>query len=252
MCFLAHTCTETHVCADSCWRDQSRVHDETRKQSVQSGHQVCILPTLSPWKQRDGRKTTVETESFRSFHSSLSLWWSVSVHRSFFFSCHPSSGSKVRISCSPAAAEDSSYLPSQCVKCRSMLWRVRKVQLSRGNSTLDGWEMGSHSSVITLATGGDMERPPKGRMWPVQWRTWRNRGKVYIRLDIWCHPTQVLKVQSQVSGLRSACWPQKMKCQKIFLSKLFMSTNPFKAETKQLTTQKAFHRLVYCFVVLPG
>lgn len=34
--------------------------------------------------------------------------------------------------------KDRSYLPSQCVKCKSMLWRVRKVLVSSGNSTLDG------------------------------------------------------------------------------------------------------------------
>lgn len=84
--------------------------------------------------------------------------------------------SKVSVSDSPAAGDESSHLPLQCVKRRSMLWRVRKVKLSRGNSTLDGWGMGSHSRVVTLAAGGDKEPPPNGRMWPVQWRTWRNRG----------------------------------------------------------------------------
>lgn len=64
-----------------------------------------------------------------------------------------------------------SYLPSQCVKCRSMVWRVRKAQVSRGNSTLDGWGMGSHSSVITLAAGGDLALPANGRIRPVQRRT---------------------------------------------------------------------------------
>ena len=47
----------THVCAGSCWRDQSRARDETRRPSGQSDPQVCIQPTLSPWKQTDGRKT---------------------------------------------------------------------------------------------------------------------------------------------------------------------------------------------------
>lgn len=64
-----------------------------------------------------------------------------------------------------------SYLPSQCVKHRSMVWRVRKAQVSKGNSTLDGWGMGSHSSVITLAAGGDLSSPANGRIRPVQWRT---------------------------------------------------------------------------------
>lgn len=54
-------------------------------------------------------------------------------------SCLPSTERpKVRVSYSPAAGDESSYLPLQCVKRRSMLWRVRKVKLSRGNSTLDG------------------------------------------------------------------------------------------------------------------
>lgn len=59
-----------------------------------------------------------------------------------------------------------SYRPSQCVKRRSMLCRVRKVEVSRGNSTLDGWGTGSHRRVITLAAGGDVVEapPPKGRM----------------------------------------------------------------------------------------
>lgn len=52
-----------------------------------------------------------------------------------------------------------SYLPSQCVKHRSMVWRLRKAQVSKGNSTLDGWGMDSHSSVITRAAGGDLPSP---------------------------------------------------------------------------------------------
>lgn len=67
-----------------------------------------------------------------------------------------------------------SYRPSQWVKWRSMLWRVRKVLASRGNSTLDGWGTGSHNSIITRAAGGDVEL--SGRMWPVQWNTWGRTG----------------------------------------------------------------------------
>lgn len=73
------------------------------------------------------------------------------------------------------------YLPSQCVKHRSMLWRVRKVQVSRGNSTLDGWGMGSHNRIITLAADGELGLPPNGHMWPVQWRTWRTRSQICVR-----------------------------------------------------------------------
>lgn len=164
------------MCAGSCWRDQSRVRDETRRPSGQSDPQVCIQPTLSPWKQTDGRKTG--DLQFQPDISISLLFCSFLLNKEETVSSwFPSTErSKVRVGYSPAAGDESSHLPLQCVKRRSMLWRVRKVKLSRGNSTLDGWGMGSHSRVVTLAAGGDKEPPPNGRMWPVQWRTWRNRG----------------------------------------------------------------------------
>lgn len=163
-CCNTQTHTDTHMCAGSCWCDLSREREETRSLSVQSNHQVCIPPALQPWKQREKRKPGVQRFLFPL---SFALQWNGIPPAS-----HPRGRSKVEI-----CYIFPSHLPSQWVKRRSMLWRVRKVQVSRGNSTLDGCGMGSHSRVMTLPAGGDAEPLPKGRMWPVQWRTWRKRAR---------------------------------------------------------------------------
>lgn len=164
-CCNTQTHTDTHMCAGSCWCDLSRVREETRSLSVQSNHQVCIPPALQPWKQREKRKPGVQRflSPFLSRYSGMVF---------LLLPIHGGGRSKVEI-----GYIFPSHLPSQWVKRRSMLWRVRKVQVSRGNSTLDGCGMGSHSRVMTLPAGGDAEPLPKGRMWPVQWRTWRKRAR---------------------------------------------------------------------------
>ncbi len=143
--WYTHTNTETHVCAGSCWRDQSRARDETRKLSGQSDRQVCIPPTLSPWKQKDRKKTKEELKlqikRFRDFYSSpafLSLM-------SFSSKGEP----QVGVSYNPGAGEDSgcisslftaSMFPSlasfPCVLVsppKEAWWDARKPGEERGN-----------------------------------------------------------------------------------------------------------------------
>lgn len=144
----------------SCWCDQSQARGEIHRLSVQSGHQGYIPPTPSPWKQNN-----VTSFSARSWVHNVTTLFCF-----FKFSFHPQNLLQI------------CYLPSQCVKRRSVLWRVRKVQVSSGNSTLDGWGMGSHNRIITLAADGELGLPPNGHMWPVQWRTWKTRSEICVGL----------------------------------------------------------------------
>lgn len=156
-CSINHQiyCPSTYMCADSCWCDPSQARDETGGRIGQSDRQVCIPPAPSPWKHKDGRKTKEKNVPQKNHCRKYSI--------------SPKTLSSSR--CSRWMSEFRSYLPSQCVKHRSMVWRLRKAQVSKGNSMLDGWGMDSHSSVITLAAGSDLPSPANGRTRPVQWRT---------------------------------------------------------------------------------
>lgn len=145
------------------WSESSAWRNSKPERPIKSSG---LYPTSSATLETAWEKKTRSSEV--SFPLSFALQWNGIPPAS-----HPRGGrSKVEI-----GYIFPSHLPSQWVKRRSMLWRVRKVQVSRGNSTLDGCGMGSHSRVMTLPAGGDAEPLPKGQMWPVQWRTWRKRAR---------------------------------------------------------------------------